>query len=360
MKVEIGESLCYSFLRHVKQCWLVQSNWKVSEHWVRQKSDSELQSLYESMQEKFDPDGSVFKQTKDVEQFLRQGEIDVVGVGQDGSVHALEVAFHEAGLNYGGGPEKRVLKKLLRAVTILKAYQPAAVVTHMYFVSPKVWPRVQGPLGEAFSKLRWEYPEIQWHLLTNEDFASQVVQPTLERAGSVADKSELFVRAAKLLELSGVGITGGDRRASVESTKVQHTVLKEATRDTDAEPGQLQQIVRPLMKTLLEDYPRLLDDTDVHNMMDGEHCKSVLGLQISNLPLLRLRENGRKVSDHDRYWAKVYGGRYYVTSQWWKGQHYDNARSLLRFVTALMERRQGHEGQAALSRHRAALEGFVG
>ena len=30
MKIEIGESLCYSYLRHVKRCWLVQSNWKVS------------------------------------------------------------------------------------------------------------------------------------------------------------------------------------------------------------------------------------------------------------------------------------------------------------------------------------------
>ena len=29
MKIEIGESLIYSWLRHEKQCQLVQTNWKV-------------------------------------------------------------------------------------------------------------------------------------------------------------------------------------------------------------------------------------------------------------------------------------------------------------------------------------------
>ena len=360
MKVEIGESLCYSFLRHVKQCWLVQSNWKVSGHWVRRQSDSELECLFESMREKFDRDGSVFRRTKNVEQFLRQGEIDVVGVGQDGSVHALDVAFHENGLNYGGGPEKRVMKKLLRAVTILRAYQPAEIVGHIYFVSPKVHPGVQGPLEETFAKLRLEYPEMHWHLLTNGDFTSQVVRPTLERAESVADTSELFVRAAKLLDLAGVGNTGDDGRAHVRGTGVTTNARRDAVKGEEAEPGQLQRIVGSLMKTLLEDYPRLLDNADLRNMMDEERCRNLLGLQIGNLPLLCPRENGREISGHYRYWRKVYAGRYYVTNNWWRQHHLHNARSLLRLVTALMERRPGHEGLAALERHRADLEGFAG
>ena len=31
MKIEMGESLFYSWLRHVKECQIVQTNWKVSE-----------------------------------------------------------------------------------------------------------------------------------------------------------------------------------------------------------------------------------------------------------------------------------------------------------------------------------------
>ena len=102
MKIEMGESLALSFLRHVKQCWLVQTNWKASEHWSRILPDDELESRFTWMRQRFDADGTVFKGVRNVDQFLRQAEIDVLGVGQNGSVHALDVAFHEAGLNYGG------------------------------------------------------------------------------------------------------------------------------------------------------------------------------------------------------------------------------------------------------------------
>ena len=54
-----------------------------------------------------------------------------MGVGQDGSVHAMEVAFHGAGLNYGGGADKRVLKKLLRTMLILNAYHPEETEQHI-------------------------------------------------------------------------------------------------------------------------------------------------------------------------------------------------------------------------------------
>lgn len=204
MKIEIGESLCYSYLRHVKRCWLVQANWKTSEHWDKKMSDSDLQSLFESMRKRFDPDGMVFKQTTDARQFLKQGEIDVVGVDQDGNVHAMDVAFHEAGLKYSGGGETRVLKKLLRALLILKVYHPTKKL-HLYFASPKVHKAVQQPLKEAFAKLKKSYPETTWHLLINDDFTKDVVCPTLEKTSTVADTSELFARAAKLLELSREG-----------------------------------------------------------------------------------------------------------------------------------------------------------
>ena len=363
MKIEIGESLCYSYLRHVKRCWLVQSNWKVSEHWDKQRSDEELEDLFNSMRDLFDPDGGVLKQTKDAGQFLRQGEIDVVGLGQDGSIHALDVAFHEAGLNYGGGADKRVLKKLLRAVMILKAYHSSETKLHVYFVSPKVHRAVQQPLEDIFTKLEGEYPEIGWHLLTNDIFAVQVVRPTLEKAAAVADTSELFVRSAKLLELAGIGAGGAERRGRVV---VERSEGRDAAFNPVAEErpktatGQIQPLVQSLMKTLLENFPRLLDDTDEQNMMDKERCKRVLRLRIGNHPLLRLQEEGRTVGGRERYYSTVYGDKYYLCSQWRKDHHLENAISLLRFVTGLIERRVGHPGLSALERHRAALQEYVG
>ena len=365
MKIEIGESLCYSYLRHVKRCWLVQSNWKVSEHWDKRSSEEELDDLFSSMRDLFDRDGSVFKQTKDAGQFLKQGEIDVVGLGQDGSVHALDVAFHEAGLNYGGGADKRVLKKLLRAVLILKAYHASDTELHVYFVSPKVHRAVQQPLEDIFTELEGEYPEIGWHLLTNDAFADQVVRPTLEKAVAVADTSELFVRSAKLLELAGMGTIGegGAHRGRMvaERAGVKYAATKPiAEESVISDRGKIQPLVQNLMETLLDDFPSLLDDADEHNMMDKERCKKALGLRIGNHPLLRLQKDGREIGGRGRYYETIYGGKFYLCSQWGKAYHLENARSLLRLVTGLIKRRVGHPGLTALEKHRAALQDYIG
>ena len=361
MKIEIGESLGYSYLRHVKKCWLVQTNWKGSEHWEKSLTDEELEESFFSMREIFDPDGSVFKGTRDCSQFLKQGEIDVVGVGQDGSIHAMEVAFHEAGLNYTGGAAKRVLKKLLRTMLILNAYHPEDTARHIYFVSPKVHRGVQQPLAEMFESLDAEYQTINWHLLTNEEFTSQLLVPTLEKAESVADTSELFVRSAKLLELAGVtaGKVGGARVGRETPTRNSATpgIADEAT---TSDTGQIQPLVRNLMETLLDDFPSLLDDADLVSIMDNEYCKKALGLRIGNYPLLRGIEDGRKIGGHGRYGEKVYGDKFYVCSQWWKSYHLANAASLLRFVDELIGRRAGHPGLSALQKHRAELQAYIG
>ena len=208
MKIEIGESLGYSYLRHVKQCWLVQTNWKVSEHWVKHISDDDLEMRFQAMRDTFDLDGTVFKGTKNCGQLLKQGEIDVVGVSVDGSVHTMEVAYHEGGLNYGGGADNRVLKKLLRSLLLMSAYLPAGTQKHIYLASPKVYPKVQEKLEGIFSLLKDAYPGIDWQLLVNQDFADLFLYPTLQRSESVADTTELFVRSVKLLNLFDSGETG--------------------------------------------------------------------------------------------------------------------------------------------------------
>ena len=51
MKIEIGESLCYSYLRHVKECWLVQANWKASENWPKRSVAWHSEIIYGSFVE---------------------------------------------------------------------------------------------------------------------------------------------------------------------------------------------------------------------------------------------------------------------------------------------------------------------
>lgn len=348
MKVEMSESLCYSYLRHVKRCWLVQTNWKSSEHWIMYRSGEDLEEMYQNMKGKFDRGGEVFKKTKTASQFMKQGEIDVIGVDQEGGVHALDVAFHESGLLYGDGNDNRVLKKLLRTYMLLHAYCPPGTGFYIYFVLPKVMSRYQGLLEATFQELRTEYTDAQWNLIANDDFTNQVMHPTLDKTAEVADTAELFARAAKLMNVSGM-LKTRESNASVELPK----------EDTPVPGERIQPLVKSLMKTLLQDHPTLLDDSDRRNLMDANYCANELGLKINNFSLLRSRELGPEVTGYSRYWKELYGGQFYVCSQWPKMYHIPNARRLSRFLDDIVRKRQNHQGIRELRTHIEALNNYA-
>ena len=137
--------------------------------------DTELEDMFRGMKKRFEgEDGKVFGGTKTAAQFLQQAEIDVLGVDQEGGIYALDVAFHEGGLNYRGKTRETVLKKLLRTVMALRAYHPTETLFCICFASPLVNPAVQGPLEAIFADLQAEYPDIEWDLITNEAFAERM------------------------------------------------------------------------------------------------------------------------------------------------------------------------------------------
>ena len=366
MKIEIGESLCYSYLRHVKRCWLVQTNWKSSEHWVKCKTDAELDIMFEEMRRRFDMDGNVFKQNASVKQFMQQAEIDVIGIDQDGSIHAMDVAFHEKGLQYGGGAANRVLKKMLRAYILLTAYHPPETRFEIYFASPKVHPGPQASLEADFATLREQYPGVCWHLITNEDCRNQIVSQTLERADSVADTAELFVRSVKLLNLSGMPkeqpqppLLQPNRQSRESGGPSDRSAAPVSNPQSAATRTQLQDLVRGLMKTLLEESPILLDDADLRNLMDYQYCAKQLRLKIGNHALIREQQQGREVNGRSRYWKDLYAGRFYVCSQWWKDYHLHNANSLLQYLDKLSREKPKQPDILKLDRHKALLDEFV-
>lgn len=350
MKIEVGESLCYSYLRHVRRCWLVQTNWKSSEYWVARKIDTELEEMFQEMRREFDPDGSVFKRTASVAQLMQQGEIDVIGIDQDGNIHAIDVAFHGAGLNYGSGGTDRVLKKALRTYILLNAFVPAGTKCHIYFVSPKVHAAAQTALEGIFAELRTKYSDTEWHLITNAGFSESLMGETLERADTVADTSELFVRSVKLLSLSGISEVN---EPNVNKINAQSTA-RSATTEKKIQP-----LVRNLMRTLLEICPTILDQEDYSNLMDAQYCKNQMFLKIGNRALLREQHQGRMVNGHSRYWKKLYAGKFYVCSEWWRDDNYENAVSLLHFTETLVRKQLNHPKISELDCHIAAFHEFI-
>jgi hypothetical protein len=121
MKLEMGESLVFSWLRHEKHCQIVQLNWKVSPKWKAFVDDEKLDELYKMSDEQFN---YASKNKKGSEQFINQGEVDVIGVefdlkssGHIKTIHAVDVAFHEGGVRYSGKKEEtkcRIIKKYIR------------------------------------------------------------------------------------------------------------------------------------------------------------------------------------------------------------------------------------------------------
>ena len=349
MKIEIGESLALSYLRHVEGCWLVQANWKVSEKWGPRQTKAELDTLFQGMKRRFDPKGDVFKKTKDAAQFLKQGELDVVGIDVEGRVHVMEVAFHEAGLKYNGGNVNRVLKKMLRALLIIHAYLRPRTPLHVSFLSPKVNTADQKALEEIFAALREEYPKTKWNLIVNSDFTERIVKPTLEKASNVADSSDLFVRSAKLLELAKYRL---DPLPSVPDEPPPSSVSHNGE-------DKIQPHVQDLMRTLLIDYPTLLSDSEKRELTDRGYSKDVLGLKLSNFPLIRKRKTGRKGNDgRDRYYADPYGD-FYLCSQWGKDHHRTNAERLLSFVKRLAHSKNGQLGAHVLKKHAQVFRDYL-
>ncbi|UOG93859.1 MAG: hypothetical protein L3K52_09095 [Candidatus Thiothrix sulfatifontis] len=144
MKIEIGESLVLSWLRHTKKCQLVQMNWKPSvESWDLMNKSVIEQVMRESDDYfKHEHDYGIYKKNTSLSQLIKQAEIDVMGVSYAGglrSIYAVDVAFHESGLNYGPKDETimKIVKKLLRTAMCVHGYFDCSE-GDIIFASPKI------------------------------------------------------------------------------------------------------------------------------------------------------------------------------------------------------------------------------
>ena len=81
MKVEVGESLIFSWLRHVQGCPIAQTNWKSSPAWPI-RHEANLAADFEKMREVAEQrlGYEVFERSS-FQQFIRQAEIDVSAFG---------------------------------------------------------------------------------------------------------------------------------------------------------------------------------------------------------------------------------------------------------------------------------------
>ena len=124
MKLEIGESIITSWLKHIKKCQVVQTNWKPSTSSWELGNLQEIERVIGFVSDYFQKQYQIvlFKKSASIIQIIRQAEIDVLGIrlqnGQLQRMYAVDVAFHEGGLSYGNKTDTatRIAKKIIRTV----------------------------------------------------------------------------------------------------------------------------------------------------------------------------------------------------------------------------------------------------
>ncbi len=315
MKIEIAESLFLSWLRHTRGCQLAQLNWKTSKTWTASNLPR-LESLFDQSRDYFSNmhEIDLFGKNRSVSQLLQQAEIDAIGICQleeRPTVIAVDVAFHEGGLNYGPKAKtvSRVMKKIIRTVFALECYF-SGYAHEIIFATPKIHNAVREPLEEAMQALEHFFESTglsaECRVVANDDFFTEIVEPVSALSGEVADTSELFMRGMQLL-----GMAPG---ASREATGRDQT--KSGDKVGEAAELPIGKLVQQEIATLLES--GRLNPDQIQQLCNAEYSRETFGLRY---PVLKQSMDTNERFDdtgHARYYSRIYEGGFLLCNDWYE------------------------------------------
>lgn len=323
MKIEIGESLLLSWLRHEKKCQLVQTNWKPSvASWTRMNEEV----IHKIMDESKDMFGSeIFKKNSSFEQLIQQAEIDVLGISHENGVqhiYAVDVAFHEAGLNYGSKDETamRVVKKLLRAAMCIHGYFGYSE-GDIIFASPKinnsVFESISPCMGQVEEILRKNDLNFMVRLIANGAFGEEILKPVLAATSLVADTSELFMRSIQMYNMfADKEQNGSNRSVGLNVTKSSPNIEQiEAEGDKGLQHIKIGKLVRSTLTNMFRNNE--VSPEEVKLMQTKEYSKQTFDIQYPLLQKKSLNSNKKP----PRYWAgaiQINGDEYFICSEWYE------------------------------------------
>ena len=321
MKIEMGESLVYSWLRHVKECQLAQTNWKTSSGIWKLHNENELNIMFYDINDYFikAKKGKLFKKTSTLAQLLKQGECDALGIAVENGMlhyHAVDIAFHENRLQYGSKQETilKVVAKCVRTAFCLHAYfdaREAEVIFASPFASVGVCAEIEKYLVDMNNYFASKGLAFHLKLICNEDFNSQILEPVLVACKTVADTSELFARSYKLIEMFATKKPAGSGKKKSGNT----IMLPRPTQGTytQMKPGLL---ARTALRNVLESGQ--LSKSELVDLQDKTYCKKTFDIGYALIA---------KNRDPDRYYADpvtINGDEYYICNDW-----YDRNKQLL-------------------------------
>lgn len=319
MKIEMGESLFYSWLRHVKECQIVQNNWKVSSQWTFNNS-SEIEALLQEVDEYFEKkyDYKIFKKNASLSQIIQQGECDVLGISVQNNTnlyYAVDVAFHEAGLNYGTKQETimKIISKSVRTAFCLYGFLETKSAD-IVFASPKINRSILEDLIPCIDYLNSFFKERNFdfcfRLICNEEFNINVLQPILLCSDNIADTSELFMRSYQMYSM----FNDNAKKAHFSNKKIiEYSGTAVEHNGSVYQELKIGKIVQTVLRKMLQDGRVSADEIEA--MQTAEYSKKTFDIQY---PLL-VKEGG--TFDKVRYYSNplmINGRVYYLCSQWFE------------------------------------------
>lgn len=327
VKIEIGESLLVSWLKHVKECQLVQTNWKTSSMWdLQNKNDLDLLMSHSASSCSEILGYNIYKNTSSLDQLLTQAEIDILGVNfskNENSIYAIDVAFHEAGLNYGSKDETvaRVIKKIIRTAMCIHGYfysKNAQII----FASPKINPATYEDLQKSIHTinkiLSHSNMDYDIRIIANNDFNEKILSPVLKMIDDVTDTSELFMRSLQLYNMFANRNSSTKESSIRQTSKVITPTAHEAIQAqgiTGLEEMKIGAIAKTRLRDILESGK--ISMAEIEMLQSAEHSKRVFNLQF---PLL-LQTEGPDSKRPDRYYAnplRIHGKYYFMCSEWYE------------------------------------------
>lgn len=321
MKIEIAENMLYSWLRHCKCCQIVQTNFKASSFWPK-NNEQEMEALFNLFQadERF----SNFRYTgyrgrlQTFDSLMKDTECDLLALafdeGNSYKLFAVESAFHENGLNYND-TQKKVIQKFFRNYLMARTFFTSDSI-ELIFVSPKIGETMLERLNPYIQQLRdflaEQRQQVTIKLIEGDEFNTAIVEPLSHAISSIADESELFVRAIKLWRLNEHNVerrnAGAHRPAA---NRAQAPVVQAAN---ELRAGY---IVQTRLFELLRS--GRLSQEEIANLQDASYCHRNFGRL--RYPVLKSTEQGR-FDDYGR--ARYYSEEfvigqvhYYVTNDWY-------------------------------------------
>jgi hypothetical protein len=317
MKIEIAENLVYSYLKHVEGCRIVQTNWKTSGNWKTTDYDEkQAKELYNKVKNTPSFQG-IFKNS-DFEQLIKQAEIDVLGLNTtEQSIFGIDVAFHNAGLNYGSSTETAMItmKKIFRTIFIMQSYFSNFDKFNSYFVTPKVNPATEKPILKLLDEARKIISDemISINFISNDDFFRTIVDPATNCINDENDTAELFSRTFKLLQLDSRNSQNTKGTPFLSDNAISKTYPVSATIKRTEEGMKIGQFVQLKMRKLFEQ--GLISQDEVALLQDKEYSKEIFN---QNYEILRSPDKEIISNDgRSRYYTKErFCGNYYLTSQW--------------------------------------------